>query len=162
MLRNTSKSIFLPTWMCFWLLSPLGGWHCQSTVRAGPWLWDRNLQDPFHPPERFNTAGTEKASVDKSDKNAVFCLNCLPVTEDAEESSDLLCPSSALWYFLIFVVFWRTEMETEVKQIFLLHSTSTLGRRGQWGSVEKQKMDIEIRFSDYKTTADCVASLKNH
>lgn len=41
------KSIFLPTLMCFWPLSPLGGWHCQSTaVRAGPWLCDRKQQDP--------------------------------------------------------------------------------------------------------------------
>lgn len=47
MLKNVLKSIFLPTWMWFWLLSPLGGWHYQSTAtRAGPWLSDRKQQDP--------------------------------------------------------------------------------------------------------------------
>lgn len=91
----------------------------------------------IHPPGRFSTVETEEASVDKSDKNAVFYLNYLPVTEDAqclgrvlllyheEEYSDFQCSCLASSAAI------RTEMESEVKLIFLFHSTSTFSTRGQ-------------------------------
>lgn len=77
--------------------------------------------------------------MDKADKNAVFYLNYLPVTESWQ---CVPVPRNILIY----------SAESEVKQRFPFHSTSSLSRRGQQGSVEKQKMDIEIGFSDYETT----------
>lgn len=167
MLKNVLKSIFLPTWMWFWLLSPLGGWHYQSTAtRAGPWLSDRKQQDPSS--WEVQHSRNWKGFCGQAWQKCCF----LPELPASLWGCRVSWPCVTQGNILIYRAPAGPQLPSEQswkgrknKQKFLFHSTSTLSRRGQQGSVEKQKMDIEIRFSDCETTDYswlCSISKKTH
>lgn len=160
-------------WRAFF--SPLGcGFDCchllvGDIIRAQPpelvpgWVTESSR---IHPPERFSTAETEKASVDKSDKNAVFYLNSLPVSEDAE------CPGRVshrgIFWFTVLLLDLSCHQNRPGKGRKTNRNFSSTppppsvgeDSKAQWKS-RKWILKLDLVTVRLQTTADCVASQKN-